>query len=352
MKQPTLLLLFGGGSSEYEISLRSAAAISDALRKAAYPHLTAGITRQGAWYLYRGGTQAIADASWESREKELCPILPCPGGILKADSKELLRDLVVFPCMHGEGVEDGRLQGLLELYGIPFVGCNAEASAVCMNKSLTKDLLSLHRIPMAGKVAQAVSGEADAIRLRTRAEARFLYPMFVKPARCGSSVGASIARDQNECRDAILRAARFDSTVMVERFVKGRELEIAVLETAPDRPPLVSPPCEPIYHAAFYDYRAKYGGKGAQLAIPARLSRHTSAVLRSLAKRIFRLLGCRHLARIDFFVTEDGAVLFNEINTLPGMTGASIFPAAMEHLGYPIARWLPMLVQAVAEESP
>ncbi len=351
MNQPTLLLLFGGASYEHEVSLRSAAAVSDSLCAQGYPHLTAGITKRGAWYLYRGSPQHIADGSWESRGEELCPILPCPGGFLKTDSGETLRNLVVFPCLHGTGGEDGRLQGLLELYGIPYVGCRAEASAVCMNKSLTKDLLSLGRIPMAGKVAERILTDSDAVRLTQRAESRFLYPMFVKPARCGSSVGASIVKDRDECIASIGHAAKFDQTVMVERFVKGREIELAVLEPTPEAT-LVSPPCEPLYRAAFYDYHAKYDGKGARLAIPASLPKHTSEILRSLAEKIFRLLGCRHLARVDFFVGETGEVLFNEINTLPGMTAASVFPAAMESLGHPISDWLPMLVRAAAEDAP
>ena len=220
-----------------------------------------------------------------------------------------------------------------------------------MNKSLAKDLLLLHHIPMAGKVAAEISDDVDAERLTSRAETRFLYPMFVKPARGGSSVGASIVRDRGECTSAIIAASRCDGTVMVERLVKGREIELAVLQRTPSEKPLVSPPCEPIHHAAFYDYRAKYAGKGARLAIPAQLPKHTCDVLASLSERIFSLLGCRHLARIDFFVGENGEVLFNEINTLPGMTDASVFPKAMAYLGHPIDDWLPALARAAAEES-
>jgi D-alanine-D-alanine ligase len=352
MNQPTLLLLFGGWGCEHEISLRSAAAVSDALRAASYPHHTVGITRQGAWYLFRGSTRQIADGSWESRSDALTAVLPCPGGFLMTDSGELLRDAVVFPCLHGTGGEDGRLQGLLELYGIPYIGCSAETSAICMNKSLTKDLLLLHRIPMAGKVAADIADSADATRLTNRAETHFLYPMFVKPARSGSSVGASIVHGRDECTSAIIEASRHDKTVMVERYVKGREVELAVLELAHDEKLLVSPPSEPIYRADFYDYNAKYQGKGAHLAIPARLPKHTADVLVALSKQIFAVLGCRHLARIDFFVGENGEVLFNEINTLPGMTDVSIFPAAMAYLGHPIASWLPALAKAALETAP
>ena len=350
MNQPTLLLLFGGSGPEHEISLRSAAAVSDALRAASYPHRTVGITRLGAWYLFRGNTRRIADGSWEHCSESLSPVLPCPGGLTVTDTGEVLRDAVVFPCLHGTDGEDGRLQGLLELYKIPYIGCRAEASVLCMNKSITKDLLLLSHVPMAGKVSADISDDADATRLASRAETRFLYPMFVKPARSGSSIGASIVRSRDECISAIIAASLCDRTVMVERFVKGRELELAVLE-APSSGLLVSPPCEPIYRSEFYDYNAKYKGKGARLAIPANLPKHTADVLVSLSERIFRLLGCRHLARIDFFVGENGEVLFNEINTLPGMTEVSVFPAAMAYLGHPIADWLPALAKAVCEEA-
>jgi D-alanine-D-alanine ligase len=136
---------------------------------------------------------------------------------------------------------------------------------------------------------------------------------------------------------------------MVERYIKGRELEIAVLQQSPNLPLLISPPCEPIYKAEFYNYEAKYNRKGAHLSIPAKLPKHTADVLRSLSERIFTVLGCRHLARIDFFVGENGEVLFNEINTLPGMTESSVFPAAMSYLGHPIENWLPTLVEAARQ---
>ena len=351
MNQPTLLLLFGGGGYEHEVSLRSAAALSTSLRSAAYPHLTVGITREGAWYLYSGDFKSIADGSWEREHEHLTPVLPCPRGLLKTESGEILREIVVFPCLHGTGGEDGRMQGLLELYRIPYVGCNAEVSAICMNKSLTKDLLLSHHIPMVGKVAARISDDAETTRLVNRAETRFLYPMFVKPARCGSSVGASLAKSRAECLRAVSVAAQYDSTVLIERYVKGREIELAVLQSSPEAPPLVSPPCEPIYHAQFYDYKAKYDGKGAQLSIPAKLPKHTADVLVRLAEQIFTILGCRHLARVDFFVGENGEVLFNEINTIPGMTACSIFPAAMREVGEPIEKWLPALADAALKQG-
>ena len=351
MHQPNLLLLFGGGSYEREISLRSAAALSNALLAAKYPHLTAGIMPSGEWYLFSGSLVDIANGTWLDQSDKLSPILPCPGGFLQTDTMQMLSDLVVFPCLHGADGEDGRIQGLFDYYRIPYVGTKNEASAICINKSLTKDLLLLHHIPMVGKASASIESDADAIRLTNRAETRFLYPMFVKPARCGSSVGAAIVRDRAECESAIIAASRFDRLVMVERYVKGREIELAVLKTSPDAPLLVSPPSEPIYKAAFYDYDAKYQGKGARLAIPARLPKHTADVLRSLAEKIFTILGCRHLARIDFFVGENGEVLFNEINTMPGMTDASIFPAALAYLGHPIADWLPRLAESARSEA-
>ena len=351
MNQPNLLLLFGGSSYESEISLRSAAALSRDLHAAGYPHLTAGIAPSGEWYLYSGSPRDIESGAWATQGDKISPILPSPHGLLLTESGRMLTDLAVFPCLHGADGEDGRIQGLLDLYRIPYIGSATEASAICINKSLTKDLLLLHHIPMAGKVAASIKGEADATRLTNRAETRFLYPMFVKPSRCGSSVGATIARDRRECISAVLAAARFDETVMVERYIKGRELEIAVFQKSPTDPLLVSPPCEPIYKAEFYDYDAKYKGKGAHLAIPAKLPKHTCDVLRSLAERIFTLLGCRHLARIDFFVGENGEVLFNEINTLPGMTEMSVYPAALAHMGYPVASWLPSLVEEVLHKS-
>ena len=350
MSNATLFLLFGGDSCEHEISLRSAASVSEQLTRAGYPHHAVGITRAGEWSLYTGDPRRIADGGWETDTDSRTPILPCPHGFLFPDTGKTLDDAVVFPCLHGANGEDGRLQGLLDLFKIPYIGCRTETSAVCMNKSLTKDLLLQYHVPMAGKVVGEVYGDGDVRRLTNRAETRFLYPMFVKPARCGSSVGAGIARSRDECLATIADAAKHDPTVMVERFIRGREVELAVLERASGEPLFISVPCEPKHRSAFYDYETKYG-KRTRLCIPARLPEHTADVLTRLAERIFRILGCRHLARIDFFVGENGEVLFNEINTLPGMTETSVFPAALAYAGYQICDWLPALARLAKEET-
>ncbi len=342
-----LILLFGGRSCEHEVSLSSAASVAERLADTEIAPITVGIDRAGSWFLYTGAPSRIRDGSWELDRAHLIPVHPRRGGVVCTDTGKPLPPSILFPCLHGPNCEDGRLQGLLELLGIPFIGSGTEASAVCMNKALTKELLARYRIPMANKVDATVRSDDDIVRLILRAEARFLYPMFVKPARAGSSIGARPANDRAELAEAISAAAKTDPLVMIERFIVGREIELAILE---GNPLVIAPPAEPLHRAHFYDYNAKYRGGGAELRVPADLPAHTAQRLAQLAGQIFRLLGCRHLARVDFFVGRRGEIWFNEINTLPGMTEASIYPLALAAAGVPFPELIRRLMRLAAED--
>lgn len=343
-----LILLFGGRSCEHEVSLSSAAAVAERLIGTELSPITIGIDRGGSWLLYTGSPARIRDGSWEHDRAHLFPVHLQNGAIRRNDTAEPLPKSIVFPCLHGPSCEDGRLQGLLETLRIPFIGSGTEASAVCMNKVLTKNLLARHRIPMATKVDATVRNADDVSRLIQRAEASFHYPMFVKPARAGSSIGARPAKDRAELAKAIAEAKNTDPLVMVERFIVGREIELAILD---GDPPVIAPPAEPVYRSHYYDYDAKYRGGGAELRIPAALPPHTAQRLTRLAEQIFRILGCRHLARIDFFVGRSGEIWFNEINTLPGMTEASIYPHALAAAGIPFPELISRLMRLAAEDA-
>ncbi len=330
MTDQRLILLFGGRSREHEVSLSSAASVLERLAKARLSLLPIGITRGGAWMLYSGKPARIRDGSWERDSKNLAEVLPINGGFLRKDSEKPLPPAVVFPCLHGETCEDGCLQGMLDLFKIPYIGSGVQASAICFNKLLTKERLRRHRVPVVDWIGREARTARERSRLICRAEERFPYPMFVKPARAGSSIGAGPARNRTELDAALCAAAEMDPLVLIEPFCRGREIELSILD---GDPPTVAPAAEPLYSASYYDYGAKYRSGGAELSIPAKLPANTADTLARLSLRAFRLLGCRHFARVDFFVCENGEILLNEINTLPGMTEASVYPLAMAAAG-------------------
>ena len=255
---------------------------------------------------------------------------------------------VVFPVLHGEHGEDGTVQGLLRLAGLPFVGPDVAASAVCMDKTLTKLVADHAGIRQAAwELVNASALRGDCTRLLERLEARFAYPMFVKPAGTGSSVGVSKALDRAALERALRDAAKFDKKVLVEEFIDGQEVEVAVLG---NDAPAASVCGEIVAGADFYDYEAKYISDCAKLVIPARLDETVSERVRDTAIRAYRALGCRGLSRVDFFVTrKDREVVFNEINTIPGFTSISMYPKLFEASGIPYPELLDRLIELAME---
>ncbi len=340
MNKIKLCVLFGGRSSEYEVSLASAYCVLTNASPARYEILPVGITKEGGWYLYTGDFEKIRDGSWCENTDTLPRVtvdltsgahalLICPpDGTPTAEAID-----VVFPVLHGAYGEDGTVQGMLALAGIPFVGCGCASSSVCMDKSLTKLSVAETGIRQANYVlVREGDTEDDCIR---EAETGLHYPMFVKPARAGSSVGISKAKNRSELKRALAVAFREDEKVLIENTVVGREIEVAVLEEHGAY--TVSDCAEIDAGAEFYDYDAKYVSDTSTFYIPARLGEKTRETVRLCAERIFKALDCRTLARVDFFVEEDGTVVFNEINTIPGFTEISMYPKLMmaEGMTYP-----------------
>ena len=322
MKHPIVALLFGGKSPEYEVSCRSAAALRNALLNTGYEVLPIGITREGVWYLFRGSPDRILCGNWENTPG-LSQIWCGPGGSFFTDSGRLYRPDVVFPALHGAYCEDGRLQGFLDTWGVPYVGCGAECSVLAMNKLLAKEAAVRLGIPTLPYVALTpdTAGETPNTPLT--------YPLFVKPARSGSSVGAAPVMTPEELPAALREAFRVDPLVLAEPLVTARELEVAVFE---DGGLTVPPPGEILSDRPFYDYDTKYRRGTTRLAIPAPLPEQERSLLCDYAARLFRALGCRQLARVDFFATPDG-FFFNEINTMPGFTADSMYPRLMAAAG-------------------
>lgn len=354
MKKRNVCVLFGGVSPEHEVSLRSAEAVLNNLDKEKYTLFPVGITKQGQWIAF-GGTDysMLPKGTWtEHPGNRPALISPVRGqGLLCFEGENVVRQRldVVFPVLHGENGEDGAMQGLLQMAGIPYVGSHVSASAVAMDKTLTKLVVDNAGIPQAQwKLVHARDLENRMENTLSELELRFRYPMFVKPAGTGSSVGVSKAADREGLRAALQTAARFDRKVLVEEFIHGREIEVAVLGN--DSP--VASICGEIDSGAeFYDYDAKYITDTATAYVPARIPETVAQTVRDTAVRVYQAVGCRGLSRVDFFVTfEEERVVFNEINTLPGFTSISMYPKLFQASGIPYGQLLDNLL-ALAEEE-
>jgi D-alanine-D-alanine ligase len=311
-------VLMGGRSSEHEISL-------DPSR---YEVAEVAIGRDGRWELPSGKS---AESAAET--------LPVPARSSVPDALAAVD--VVFPILHGPFGEDGTVQGLLELAGVPYVGAGVAASALCMDKDLFKKVLRDSGVPVA---------RHHTIRLRDEVSNPFGYPVFVKPARLGSSVGISKVHSPDELEPAVALARRHDEKVIVEEFVPGTEVECGVLGNlgAGERP-LASVVGEIVPHAEWYDYSAKYDEGGSDIIVPARIPDETARRVQELAVDSFVATECEGMARVDFFVRPDGEPVVSEINTIPGFTATSVYAKLFEASGIPYAELLDRLVRLALE---
>ncbi len=300
----------GGTSSEHEVSLRSAASVAGGLREAGHETVEVTIARDGRW---SAGDEAVTFAPG--------------GGLLGCDA--------AFPVLHGPGGEDGSVQGLLEVLDVPYAGSDVEASAICMDKLVFKDLLARHEIPQVDYCRAGEEGWRETA-------AALGEPVWVKPARLGSSVGITPASGEEELERAVEQAARHDPRVIVEAPAPGKEVECSLLG---NEDPVASPPGEIVTKGHdWYDYEAKYAEGGMELVVPAEIPDAATERLRDLARRVFRLCGCSGLARCDFFVDGE-RVLVNELNTIPGFTETSVYGKLLEADGIPYAELCDRLVK-------
>ena len=330
------ILLFGGPSEEYAISLRSAAEVLRHAEKTPYRLTPVLMTKKRELFVVEGNPHDIENES----PRPTLSILPMPNGFIAEDMSLCLRPRVIFPLMHGAFGEDGGVQGLLSYVGLPFVGCKTDASSIAMNKLTAKRLAASAGVPVV-KALPLCRDDYDTA-------AAFLgLPFFVKPVSGGSSIGAGIVRDR---RDFIRLLSGGAAPMLAETFLRARELEVAVIETESGVIP--SLPGEVIPSRDFYDYEDKYKTNAARLLCPADCDGALRDELCRLAVTVFRLFGCRGLARVDFFYTDDGRLFFNEINTMPGFTKDSLYPRLISHtLAINESELLTMLL-SFAEVSP
>ena len=332
-KKLTILLLFGGQSAEHEVSIMSARNVAASIDRNAYELLLVYITRRGLWHHVSDVEGFVQHADVDGlTDGDAVFVTPGDGDALlvnTADCSRLASVDLAFPVLHGPCGEDGTVQGLFTLLDIPFVGAGVTGSAVGMDKDVMNRLLREGGIPVpeflvfSAESRDSISFEAVSQKLDT--------PLFVKPANLGSSVGISMVEGEKSFLDAVELAFRFDRKIIIEEYVRGREIECSVLG---NEHPAVSVPGEIKPTHRFYSYDAKYvDDRGADLVIPADLDRETTERVQELAVRSFSLLCCEGLARVDFFVREGGDVLVNEINTLPGFTNISMYPKLWEASG-------------------
>ncbi len=307
----TIGIIFGGANSEHEVSCNSARSVESHLERTHYETVLIGIDRRGRWHRVES-VDALADAVGGAR-------LPDLDGID-----------VAFPVLHGRFGEDGTVQGLLELAGLPYVGCGVLASALAMDKLLSQRVLDASGIPTIPTHSVTAATVHEAVEFASSVG----YPLFVKPNRAGSSVGVSRVSSEDELAAALELALSHDTIALMQQAVEGDEVDLGVLQLI-DGELIVGAPLRvlPAESTVFFDYAAKYTAGGAKLEVPAKIPAAVSAQLIELAKLAFTTLGCEGLARVDFFVGTDGAITLNEVNTLPGLTAFSQYPRMWDAVG-------------------
>lgn len=358
MSNTVVALLFGGKSSEHEISIISAKAIAAHIDKKNYTLYPLYISRDGKWFMGRTAQAALnLDMAGLLKKQSLDEI----GTRLLSMTRNCDEDLfsfnfrkegidVAFPVLHGTYGEDGKVQGLLEVFGIPYTGCNVQASAITIDKDVTKICAMRAGIAVAEYMSVL---SADYLKnpslVIDMARQRFTPPFFVKPANLGSSVGISKIHTFNELPEALDEACKLDIKVLVEKAVSGREVEVAVLG---NEDPIASAPGEIEPGNEFYDYTDKYINNTARLHIPARIDTEVQEALQHEAIRAHRALGCSGMSRVDFFVeNKSNRIILNEINTIPGFTSISMYPLLMKNTGIGFTELIDTLLQLALEKS-
>jgi D-alanine-D-alanine ligase len=351
-------LIFGGRSAEHEVSLMSARSVMKAINREKYDVTLIGITKEGKWVAGGDPLKALAagdlhDTSeaallGEPGKRELLTLNPRPGQAVQLSAVAELD--VVFPLLHGPYGEDGTVQGLFELADLPYVGSGVLASSLAMDKAVCKELMRANGIPVVDWIlVTRAEIERDADGIARRAQDKFPYPLFTKPANLGSSVGVVKAHDEAELAAALKESARYDRRVLIERGVNAREIEVSVLGNADARASVCG---EIIPSREFYDYEAKYVDEASELLIPAPIPEATAKAAQDYAVRAFLVLDAAGLARVDFLLDKDtGALYLNEINTIPGFTQISMYPKLWEASGISYPELIDRLVELALERQ-
>jgi D-alanine-D-alanine ligase len=341
MKKKSILLLFGGESSEHDVSVASARNVHAAIDRLKFDVTLCYIDKSGKWWLLDQLSEVISGDDGI----KLIPLLGTKSFVTIPGAQVIQPD-VILPILHGRNGEDGSVQGLAQLLHIPIVGCDMESASICMNKVITKVLLQANDIAIVPYETHRNTSPAPVF---SELEAKLGSPLFVKPARAGSSVGVSKVTNENELTSALAEAHRHDDIVLIEQAITARELEVAVLGTIPTHTTSVVGEI----HAGdeFYSYDAKYSTESKSSAdIPADISAQLQEELQLLACKVYEILGCKGLSRIDFFLDENEKVYVNEVNTLPGFTDISMYPKLWQYKGVSYSELIERLISLAISE--
>lgn len=349
MEKKKIAIIFGGNSTEYEVSLQSAFSVFENMNYAKYDIIPIGITRNGDWYHYKGKYENIANNTWSEDCNNLYPITVSISRSQKGfwEFKEgkctAIHVDLIFPILHGKNGEDGTLQGMFELSGIPVVGCNTLASTLCMDKDRAHKLVSLAGVDVPNSITFNHFETKAALE---EIEAKLSYPLFVKPVRAGSSFGITKVIEQSQLSYAIDSAFEHDTEVIVEEAINGFEVGCAVLGIDNLTVGRID---EIELSDGFFDYTEKYTLKTSKIHMPARLSPQEEKRVQDTAVTIYKALGCSGFARVDMFYTPSGKIVFNEVNTIPGFTSHSRYPNMMKGIGLSFTDMLDKLINLYVE---
>jgi D-alanine-D-alanine ligase len=346
------MVLFGGQSEEHEVSLMSCTSVLNYIDAGKYNVYCVGITKKGQWRLFDADYELISKGLWEDHSKPIAfPGDPSFGGFfMLEDPSKIYRVDVAFPVMHGPHAEDGTLQGLFELANVPYVGCQVTSSALCMDKWFTKEIFKINDIPCCDYMLVLRDEVTNNPQVTIgKIKKKFKFPVFVKPANLGSSVGISKAKDDESLLKALIEAGKHDRKILVEEFIDCREIECSVLG---NDDPIASLPGEITPSNEFYDYNAKYIDGRSELIIPARVDQCKTDEIKALAIKAYKALDCSGMARVDFFLEKGTERIFvSEINTIPGFTSISMYPKLFEASGITYGDLIENLISLAFERS-
>jgi len=349
MRKKVIAVLFGGCSDEYDVSLQSASSIIKNIDSEKYGIIMIGITRQGEWKRYDGGIQEIQNGSWMNHAS-------CVPAIISPDRKtrgilvfeggriETVRIDMAFPVLHGRNGEDGRVQGLLEMAGISYVGSGMLSSAMCMNKDIAHRLVSHAGIKAPASIIINTGMADEELEKRVRV---LKYPLFVKPVNGGSSIGITKVSNRCELKDAVHVAFLHDRKAIIEEAVDGFEVGCAILG---DESPMIGEVDEIELSLGFFDNTEKYTLKTSRIHVPARIDTNTADRIKETAVKIYKILGCKGYARVDMFLTEGKEIVFNEVNTIPGFTSHSRYPNMLKGIGMTFSQIVDELIKSATQE--
>ncbi|MDF2588443.1 MAG: vanB [Anaerocolumna sp.] len=332
MKKKKIAIIFGGCSTEYDVSLQSAYAVINYINKEQYETILIGITRQGQWYRYSGSIEHIKDNIWQA-DPSCIPAMISPNredhGIVEVHDNKIVKIPIdaAFPVMHGKNGEDGTLQGLIEMAGIPLVGCDTLSSAICMDKDVAHKLVSLAGVKVPKSYVFHIDDSITDIITKSQT---LKYPLFVKPMKSGSSIGITKVDTPDNLVVAVKDAALYDDTIIIEENIEGFEVGCAVLG---NNEFVVGEVDEIELSNGFFDYTEKYTLKSSYIHMPARIDAETANKVKKTAITIYKALKCKGFARVDMFLTPTGEIVFNEVNTIPGFTSHSRYPNMLKGIG-------------------